>query len=67
MFNANLIKELKLKIQLFLGRKESSESTGIHDSGKGTKIHDNTTINYRTGIKEEGENADIRGNKIIKS
>jgi len=66
MFNVNLIKELKLKISLFFGRKKSSENAGIHDSGKGTKMYDNTIIGYETGIKEEGENAEAMGNKILK-
>jgi hypothetical protein len=65
MFNANLIKELKLKISLFFGRKNRG-SVGIHDSGKGTKMYNNTITGFATGIEEEGENAEAVGNKILK-
>ncbi len=66
MFNANIIEKLRIKINLVFGRKKSGGSVGILDRGKGTKMYGNTFVGYETAIKEEGKDAEVVENRIIK-
>ncbi|OGC47697.1 hypothetical protein A2886_02890 [candidate division WWE3 bacterium RIFCSPHIGHO2_01_FULL_42_13] len=66
MLNANLIESVKIKINLLLGKDKRMGSVGILDRGRGTKMYNNTFIGLDTAIKEEGEDAEAIGNKILK-